>query len=315
MKLFDKHATKKGSAEDHVDFYEYVVLPDELRNKILFMMEESLSTSSSLGDPFYFEGGANSTGWNRIIYETMKREGSLSLAVTGGTCGEIIHKCLLQCDVKKLLTLVEEFLAEAMREGGRGLPPILYNRVPHTTICDKMNSLFKECHIGYEFLPDATKAIRARRINSKYANEKMIKTTLALLHDLDFAGPSREFNEALDEYNDQKYSNAIVSANKAFESMMKAVLQELKIPFDHKANAAKLIGVLFAQQVIPSNLQSLSGGIKTVLTGLPTLRNAPAVAHGAGRDSQEVERSYAEFGLNLCATYLLFLEARYKERR
>jgi hypothetical protein len=62
-------------------------------------------------------------------------------------------------------------------------------------------------------------------------------------------------------------------------------------------------------------LQSLSGGIRAVLIGLPTLRNAPAVGHGVGRDSQEIERSYAEFGLNLCAAYLLFLEARYKERK
>ena len=51
------------------------------------------------------------------------------------------------------------------------------------------------------------------------------------------------------------------------------------------------------------------------MIGLPTLRNAPAVGHGVGRDSQEIERSYAEFGLNLCAAYLLFLEARYKERK
>jgi hypothetical protein len=320
MKLFDKHAAKKGATKDQADFYEYAVLPEELRNKIVFIMKESFSTTStSLGDRFYFEGGENSTGWNKIIYETMKREGSFSLAETGETCGEIIFKCLLQCDVKKVLILVEEFLAEAMREGYRGLPPPLLERYREQgapTICDKMNALFQEFRVGYEFLPDASKTIRARRIDSTYTHEKMIKPALALLRDLEFEGPSGEFNEALDEYNDQNYSNAVFSANKAFESMMKATLQELGIHFDPKAPAAKLIDVLFDQQVVPSNLQSLSGGIRTVLSsGLPTLRNVAGVGHGTGRDSQEVARSYAQFALNLCAAYLLFLEARYKERR
>ena len=179
-----------------------------------------------------------------------------------------------------------------------------------------MNSLFNEYRIGYEFLADATKMIRARRIDSTYTHEKMVKPTLALLHDLDFKGPLQEFNDALNEYNNQKYSNAITSANKAFESMMKAVLQELKITFNPKDPAKKLIGVLFDQQVVPSNLQSLTSGIRTVLTsGLPAIRNAPAIAHGSGRDPQEIERSYAEFAINLCATYILFLEARYKERK
>ena len=52
-----------------------------------------------------------------------------------------------------------------------------------------------------------------------------------------------------------KYSNAVVNANKAFESMMKAILEELKITFDPKANAAKLIQVLFEEEVIPPNLE------------------------------------------------------------
>ena len=206
MKLFDKDTEKKDSTDDQADFYEYAVLPEELRNKIFFMTKESFSTTSSaLRDHFYFEGGENSTGWNKIVYETMKREGSLRLATTGEASGYIVYNCLLQCDVKTVLILVEEFLAEAMREGSRGLPPPLLERyrVKGSTICDKMNTLFQEYRIGYEFLPDASKTIRLR-IDSTYAHEKMIKPALALLHYLDFAGPSREFNEALDEYNDDK---------------------------------------------------------------------------------------------------------------
>jgi hypothetical protein len=38
------------------------------------------------------------------------------------------------------------------------------------------------------------------------------------------------------------------------------------------------------------------------------------VAHGTGYDPADIERSYAQFAVNLCGSYIVFLIERYEEK-
>ena len=72
MKVFDKRRAKRASSEDQADFYEYAVMSEELRHKIFFIMERSLSpTSSSLRDPFYFESGSQVQGGTGLFMKLL----------------------------------------------------------------------------------------------------------------------------------------------------------------------------------------------------------------------------------------------------
>jgi hypothetical protein len=153
----------------------------------------------------------------------------------------------------------------------------------------------------------------AVRIDSKYLHAEVIKKAMKLLYDLNFKGPLDEFDEAIEALDNQDNDKAIIEALKAFESTMKAILQKGGHSFNPKWPATKLIDACIGADIIPTNLGSLSAGIRTVLeSGLPTLRNM--VAHGTGYDPADIERSYAQFAVNLCGSYIVFLIERYEEK-
>ncbi|WP_395939560.1 DUF7014 domain-containing protein [Clostridium sp. DJ247] len=86
-------------------------------------------------------------------------------------------------------------------------------------------------------------------------------------------------------------------------------------PYDHnRLTASGLIGLLKDNGIFDSfqddNLNKLTG----ILTGLPVIRNRQA-GHGDGIETNEVERSYASFALNLAGSYIVFMLDRYYEKQ
>lgn len=182
----------------------------------------------------------------------------------------------------------------------------------------QINKAFKLDKIGYEIVPVGLEDLHyiIVPIDSKYLYTETIKKTLTLLHDVNFKGSLQEFESALDEYRNEKYDNAILKANKAFESTLKAILTKKRIPFDEKKDKISvLISKLFdSPQFIDSSLKDTLNKVRGILeSGLPTIRNQPGVAHGQGLEPKNIEKSYAEIALHLAGTYIVFLIERYKE--
>lgn len=230
-----------------------------------------------------------------------------------------IQDFILNSPEEELLTSIELLIALKNQDI---LNRYYYDR--HTSaqkmqdIIIQINKAFKLDKIGYEIVPVGLEDLHYLivPIDSKYLYTETIKKTLTLLHDVNFKGSLQEFESALDEYRNEKYDNAILKANKAFESTLKAVLTKKRIAFDEKEDKiTMLILKLFeSPQFIDPALKDAFNKVRGILeSGLPTIRNQPGVAHGQGLDPKSIEKSYAEIALHLAGTYIVFLIERYRE--
>ena len=288
------------------DHYTYDDMPAELRQKIVFRMDDTLDLREVV--------------WG-YIEKTLTREYGRPFLVNGPNPERNVTEFLKKCEPKEAVDVVEIFLNEIKSSPfpHPPLPPRPNLPFPPRPISFEdnlrhINEIFREHGVGYEFLEESGKRVTAVRIDSKYLHEKAIKKSMKLLYDVNFDGPLKEFDDAIEALDNQDFDGAVTLANKAFESTMKAILQELQYPFDQNWAASKLISALADADVIPSRFLSFSDGIRKVLeAGLPAMRNAPGVSHGSGRDPKDIERSYAQFALSLCGSYVVFLIERYEE--
>lgn len=257
--------------------------------------------------------------WDQLE-DLLLREIGVPQLRSGYSSYERVQNFLLTSDQNEFLTTILAFLIVTKEyTTGHGQPirmGIRYLDVPLESVIDRIHAIFKSHDFRFEIAESARGGFQAISIDSEYLHEEAISKPMKLLHDLDFRGPLEEFDDAIQALEKQEYDNAINEAQKAFESTMKAILQELGISFNPSWQAGKLIDASIKADVIPKSLGSLSGGIRTVLeSGLPSIRNAPGAAHGAGRDPKLIEQSYARFAVNLCGSYIRFLIERYEEKK
>jgi hypothetical protein len=150
---------------------------------------------------------------------------------------------------------------------------------------------------------------------SKYLYEEAIQKTRILLYNSKFDGPLNEFDQALDDLRFEKYEDCIHKAGKAYESVLKTILDRKKIPFSRTDKIFDLVlKVRNALKLQDPSLNTLFERVWPILEQGPNvLRNLEGIGHGQGPDIKKYERSYATFVLNLTGTYIVFLLERYEE--
>ena len=116
--------------------------------------------------------------------------------------------------------------------------------------------------------------------------------------------------QAHEHYRKGNNKDAIVNAQNAFESTMKAICDQRGWDYGtERATASKIIDVLFKNNLIPSEMQSHFTALRSTLeSGLPTVRNQPGQGgHGQGSDVVEVPDYLAAYCLHLAATNIVLL--------
>ncbi|MBU9641075.1 STM4504/CBY_0614 family protein [Burkholderia gladioli] len=165
-----------------------------------------------------------------------------------------------------------------------------------------LNTRFQESGIGYRF-----EAGEILRVDSEFAHSEIVKPTLSLLRGDGFAGANEEFLEAHQHYRHGRNKECLVSALKAFESVMKGVCTAKKWTFKPSDTSKNLIAVCVAHGLFPSYLESEVTSLRTLLeSGVPTIRNR-AGGHGQGAEPVAVPGYLARYALNLTASNALLL--------
>jgi hypothetical protein len=301
---------KKLSKDDHPahlaikDMLAEPQIPNKLRVKIIKMMGYVLKR---LNDNSLRYGALFRNPLNAIVNLFEYQTGQTLRGVDSPTK---IEQLVYNAGIKELVTIASLFLEEMLRY------PHFSDTILQCDLIAEMNRLFREHKVKYEFAVNGSGKIHATSVRSKYLHGETVAKPITLLADVNFRGPLEEFEDAIEALDRQGTDKAINEALKAFESTMKGILQELGRQYSPKWGAKDLIQACIDADIIPTNLESFSAGLRTVSeSGLPTIRNMPGPAHGTGRDPKDIERSYAQFALNLCGSYIVFLIERYKEKK
>ena len=131
---------------------------------------------------------------------------------------------------------------------------------------------------------------------------------MLFLTDPRFAGANAEMLSAYDARRNGNNADALVNANRAFESVMKSICDAKSYTYDsNKSTAKDLINILKTQSFFPAYMNPHIDGIRITLeSGLPVVRNKKG-GHGQGQAVTPVPDEYVDYALNLAATNIAFL--------
>jgi len=279
------------------DFFSYDEIPIETRQKVSFIFHENGYYVRYDRIGIHQEPKRD---LNKLRYELCKHKGIAN--INNEVLDEnAIDKWLKNCSVVDFLRTIEIFLWIRLNDSTVDNFERLANSIK------EINEVFDIDKIGYEIVGN-----QIIRRDSKYLHGVVIKRTISLLYSNNFKGPLEEFEKALEFYLKKDYGSAIGEANKAYESTMKAILTKLNIAYSESDTASKLLKQLYDNNVIYSQTESFTNNLNEVLKGLPAIRNKQS-GHSQGLDPKKVHKSYAEFALHLCGSFIVFLIQRYEE--
>jgi hypothetical protein len=191
---------------------------------------------------------------------------------------------------------------EFIRELSATEPEMAYRPAQEISrVVRELNARMAEDGFGYRFENG-----QVIEVTSEYLYDTAIAPVLGLTSDEDFAAVDQEFRDALAELRADNFDDCIADCGNALESTLKVIADKKQWPVKPNDRAASLINMAFEQQLIPGHLQSQFTGLRSVIQGIPTMRNNEG-GHGAGINPRVVEKYFAEYMVQQTAAAILFL--------
>jgi len=167
---------------------------------------------------------------------------------------------------------------------------------------EEFNYRLKVASVGYAYEDG-----QIIRIDSRLIHEEVVKPALRILQAKGYEGPRKEFHQAFDHLRAGDHKDAIVWANKAFESTLKAICTKKGWVFNKGARASDLIKVVRLNGLLPAYLENSFDQLAAVLSsGLPQVRNNEG-GHGDGPVPLSTPEYVAAFAIHLAAAKIVFL--------
>ncbi len=127
------------------------------------------------------------------------------------------------------------------------------------------------------------------------------------------------WQKALDRRADDP-EGAITSARTLLESVIKTILNDMKVDFDEVTDLPKLWALVAESlNLSPSQHQeqvfkAILGNCQSIVNYLGSLRNKISDAHGQGRNPVKPQPRHAELAVNLAGTMASFLVSTFEEK-
>jgi hypothetical protein len=177
-----------------------------------------------------------------------------------------------------------------------------HDRVNPIKFEEELNTKFKRASFGFRI--DSTNIIR---VDSEQLHAEAVLPALSLLRQKRFEAAEHEYRNAHEHYRNGHYESAIVEAGKAFESVLKTIIDGRKWGRKEGDAASKLLATVFDKGLIPPFLQTQFNNLRGLLeSGAPTVRNK-AGGHGAGGEKRDVPEWLAAYVLHVVASNMLML--------
>lgn len=295
FKLF----SQRNEPEKQYDVYEYKVFSEKFINLSFFIIIDFINLYK---DDYRIR---EEKIWNDIYDIFIRQLGVVKLDgfYSNDSAAHRIENYYRNHNGNDLLNLIDlifvyfdKFLRHNPPVGHYNIPQILDDSI------SELNYRFKEYGLGYEFVNG-----ELIKKSNEVIHSEIIKPVLKLLHDEKFKGAENEFMLAFENYKNGQNKDAILYAQKAFESSMKTICKRKKYTYGENDSAKKLLEILRLQNYYPEYLnKQLVLLSDLLLSGLPKMRNEEA-GHGQGEEIRNVENNYVEYAIHLAATNIVFL--------
>jgi len=316
MGINDLYSKRKKLAErgNQPEVYQYTNLPIEFRRQVIYIW--SATIGSYVRERFISYEPLVNRLWQKI-HDLLARElGCFNFGTTSQNPFEQCMHFLLDKDtpIENILDLIEltfryidEFFPEFLQDD-QYLRELERLQPPEYAI-NELNHRFREHAIGYQYHDG-----QIVRVDSGFIHAEVVVPALSLLSSQLFKGAEQEFRNAHEHYRKEEYEDAILDAQRAFESTMKIICDECGWSYD-KGNASELIDVVLKNELVPKYLKNHLSGLKSVLIGgVATIRNKTS-AHGQGTQVIDVPEYLVAYVLHLTASNIVFLVEAYKAKQ
>lgn len=170
------------------------------------------------------------------------------------------------------------------------------------------NRRFRQHDLGYAFESGIIV-----RVDSQYLHTQVVSPALQLLMTANFKGAQQRFLNAHEHFKQGENDDAILDAARAFESTMQHICDELNWEYPSGAQAKDLVRVVTDKGLFPSWHQNHMNSLRTLLQGLPTVRNKKA-SH-ADTEGHDAPDEMAAFALHLAGSNIVFMVESFERLR
>ena len=300
-------AEKQGAA----DVYVYDNIPYHLKHQILTAVLEGLGP---YGGPsqFAFHSSPNANKHWELVDRVCRKEIEVYLKYLRvsnlnsrfnqafGGAEDVDDALSLLEVVCVLLSKVKDRHAQETEQ--RGAVMTAQNAL------DEINERFKQHGVGYQF-----ENASIIRVNSEFTHSSIIKPALTLVQNKIFRKVNEDFITSHRHYRSGEHKDAVTSANRAFESMLKAICDAKGWIYKPGDRATELVSIVRREGLFRLNFdKSFDTYIAMMKSGLPAVRN-DAGGHGEGLGSAAVTAEVAQFAINMTATNIVFLGECYHQ--
>lgn len=289
MAVFDLYSRRKRQAKGEVpDVFVYDDLPDQLRVQIVQICSDAIDRE----------------GWD-LVHRIVAREWGVFELSAGASAAERCSKAILERGTDDVLDVVEasfSYIDTIAREHSSNEQRRRGIAMSASSAITELNDRFRLAGVGYTFENG-----RILRVDSEFIHSEVVVPALRYLNVRGFEGPRDEFLNAHAHYRAGEVKDAIVDANNAFESALKAICDLNGWDYATGARASDLINVVRQRGLLPDYLdRSFDQLAATLKSGLPRVRGEEG-AHGQGAVPRETPGYVAAYALHLAAAKILFL--------
>ena len=303
--LFSKRK-KQQESQGKADVYQYDKIPDPLKIQVVHIWRRALGRWYRIATYSHYGEDSPACELWELIHDTIAREkGMWVLGRPDSNHDERCVQYLMGADTDGSLDIIE-LSFRVIDRIARDLSPYKQQRAEIKLSADdainELNDRFREHGVGYQYVDG-----KIVRVDSQFLHAETVKPALALLNEAGFSGPADEFMRAFDHHRKGNNKEAIAEALKAFESTMKSICVARKWTHPPNATAKPLMDILFQNGLVPPELESHFGGLRSAMeSGLPTLANRTS-RHGQGATPVEIPPHFAAYALHLVASNIVFL--------
>ena len=297
MPIYDLFSKRKKRADGkQKDVYQYEDVPEPLRVQIVHIWDDVLGKPD---ERYQYQEEVY-----KFIHDALCREYGLFRLTNERDIPyvAVVNYLLTTPDTQRVLDLIELSFKTIDVLVRSDLPRYQTTGDVIDDAILELNERFREHAVGYQY-----ESQQLVRIDSQIVHAEVVKPALQLLSQKELKGANEEFLSAHTHYRHKKYKECLNDCLKAFESVLKVICTKHRWSFKPTDTAKTLLEVIFANELIPTFMQSHFTGLRATLeAGVPTARNKLS-GHGQGTQQHDVPEYLAAYILHLTASNIVFL--------